>query len=235
MSEISPLISNGNSLDPQRNNKHEYSFLAGCNEIILKGPLNILLLCIPASLTSYYAGWADGITFVFSVLALAPLAERLGYCTEQLALHTNPTIGGLLNATFGNATELIVAIAALVNKLYRLVQLSLLGSIFSNLLLVLGSAFFVGGIRYHTQHFSKITSRVNMVLLMLAAMGLLFPSILVGYGELSDRGDKDFSRGISVMLFCLYGLFLYYQVPFFPPHIFELFLFLNILNMFDNP
>ena len=91
---------------------------------------------------------SDTIIFVFSLIALCPLAERLGFVTEQLASYTSDTVGGLLNATFGNATELIVSLVAINADLLRVVQLSLLGSVLSNILLVLGTAFFVGGLRF---------------------------------------------------------------------------------------
>ena len=84
------------------------------------------------------ANFGDTILFLFSLIALCPLAERLGYLTEQIAMFTNATLGGLLNATFGNLTEMIVSIIAIRENMLRLVQLSLLGSILSNLLLVLG-------------------------------------------------------------------------------------------------
>ena len=80
----------------------EHSFMNSLKVMALTGPLNLLLLCTPIAIISWIVGWPDGVTFVFSLLALAPLAERLGFITEQLALHTNETIGGLLNATFGN-------------------------------------------------------------------------------------------------------------------------------------
>ena len=131
--------------------EHPKTFLSGSKEMLLHGPLNILLLAAPIGLISWSKGWDESITFIFSLLAIAPLAERLGFVTEQLALHTSETIGGLLNATFGNATELIVACTALNKGLYRLVQLSLLGSILSNLLLVLGCSFLFGGYRHKTQ------------------------------------------------------------------------------------
>lgn len=205
-------------LNPDRNaggeetSKASYSFLAGAKEVCIKGPLNILFVCVPFAIISHFLYWPEGVTFVLSVLSLVPLAERLGFCTEQLALHSNDSIGGLLNATFGNATELIVAIAALNKHMYRLVQLSLLGSITSNLLLVLGTSFFAGGIKYHTQHFSKISSRVNSVLLMLAAMCLIFPSALDLSGEMTETGTLGSSRACSLFLFVLYGVFIYYQV-----------------------
>ena len=96
--------------------------------------------------------------FTFSLLAIAPFAERLSYVTEQLALHTSQTLGGLLNATFGNVTELIVSLFALRAGLLRIVQVSLLGSILSNLLLVLGTAFLVGGIKYPSQVLARLST-----------------------------------------------------------------------------
>lgn len=113
--------------------------------LVLGSNLNLLLIfTIPAlfgdkittdSLRGYFN---EGSTFVMALLALIPLAERLGYVTEQLAIHTNPTLGGLLNATFGNLTEVIVCVVALQKDMFRIVQLSMLGSVLSNLLLVLG-------------------------------------------------------------------------------------------------
>lgn len=163
---------------------------------------------------SYYAHWASTITFIFSLLALAPLAERLGFVTEQLAMHTNDTVGGLLNATFGNATELIVAITALKRGLFKLVQLSLLGSILSNLLLVLGCSLFFGGLHHKTQHFGTISSQMNSTLLMLATMGILFPTILSNSAQESPLGELGYSRATAVILFILYFAFLYFQVFF---------------------
>ena len=176
------------------------------------GILNILLIFAPFALVSWAMKWSDGITFTFSLLAIAPLAERLGYVTEQLALHTNETVGGLLNATFGNATELIVAITALSKGLYKLVQLSLLGSVLSNSLLVLGTAFFFGGLKYKTQTYGKIASQINAVLLMLSVMALVFPSILITTDDASNLSMLGLSRAISLVLFVLYLLFLLFQL-----------------------
>lgn len=178
----------------------------------LTGSLNVLLFCLPIAIISYGAKWPDAVTFVFSLLALAPLAERLGYVTENLAFHTNETIGGLLNATFGNATELIVAVTALSKGLYRLVQLSLLGSILSNMLLVLGTAFMLGGSRYKTQNYGRISAQVNATLLMLAVMGVLFPTILSNSNYESNLGLLGLSRATALILFGIYFAFLYFQV-----------------------
>lgn len=155
---------------------------------------------------------SDGVTFVFSLLALAPLAERLGFVTEQLALHTNDSIGGLLNATFGNATELIVAITALARGLFRLVQLSLLGSVLSNLLLVLGTAFLVGGYYKRTQRHETVSAQVNSSLLMISVMGIVLPNVLSSSGMVSDLSLIGFSRGISMVLFFVYVAFLFFQL-----------------------
>ena len=176
------------------------------------GPMNILLRCMPIAIISYAAAWPDACTFIFSLLALAPLAERLGFVTEQLAIHTNDTIGGLLNATFGNATELIVAITAMKRGLYRLVQLSLLGSILSNMLLVLGCSFLAGGYYHKTQTFGTISSQMNSTLLMIATMGIVFPTILSGTNEESNLSELGYARGTSLVLFLLYFAFLYFQV-----------------------
>ena len=190
------------------------SFQDSAKEVLYKGPLNALLICIPIALISYYAGFSDIITFIFSLLALAPLAERLGFVTEQIALHTNDTVGGLLNATFGNATELIVAISALFRKLYRLVQLSLLGSVLSNMLLVLGTAFFFGGMKHKVQRFSKLSSLMNSTLLMLSTMAVLFPTILTMSKQETSMGELSLSRAVSIVLVICYCALLYFQVNF---------------------
>lgn len=190
----------------------DHTFISTIRAMALTGPLNLLLFCTPIAMISYYAEWNSVITFIFSLLALAPLAERLGFVTEQLAMHTNETIGGLLNATFGNATELIVAITALKRGLFKLVQLSLLGSILSNMLLVLGCAFFFGGLYNKTQHFGTISSQMNSSLLMLSTMGILFPTILSNTDEESSLGELGYSRATALILFFLYFAFLYFQV-----------------------
>jgi Ca2+:H+ antiporter len=189
-----------------------YNFLTGAKEVVLNGFLNILFIFTPLTIISYALNWNAAITFSFGVIAIAPFAERLGFITEQLALHTNPTIGGLLNATFGNATELIVSIAALNKGLYRVVQLSLLGSILSNLLLVLGSSLLIGGIYNHEQTFQKISGQVNSTLLFAALMAILFPTVLTVCNNIDFNGELLFSRITSLFLFILYGLYLVFQL-----------------------
>lgn len=196
----------------EKKEEKEISFADSAKAMATTGPLNLLLLCTPLAIISFAAEWPDAVTFIFSLIALAPLAERLGYVTEQLSLHTNETIGGLLNATFGNATELIVAISALARGLYRLVQLSLLGSILSNLLLVLGTALLFGGFRYEIQYFQTISAQINSTLLMLSTMGILFPTILVQSGSSTNLSELGLSRAVALILFFLYFAFLYFQL-----------------------
>jgi Ca2+/Na+ antiporter len=193
-------------------NPVSYDFIRGALVMITDGPLNILLVATPLAFISSLAGWPDLITFIFALLSIAPFAERLGFVTEQLALHTSDTIGGLLNATFGNATELIISIAALYKGLYRVVQLSLLGSIVSNLLLVLGCAFLFGGMKYKTQYFDKITSQINSTLLMLAATAILVPTTMTYAGQIDHLGELGISRFTSLILFSTYCAYLYFQV-----------------------
>ncbi|KAJ6776773.1 VACUOLAR CATION/PROTON EXCHANGER 2 [Salix koriyanagi] len=148
--------------------------------VIFSNKLNLLIPFGPLAIVVHILTGHNGLVFLLSLLGIIPLAERLGYATEQIAMYTGPTIGGLLNATFGNATELIIAIYALRNGMIRVVQLSLLGSILSNMLLVLGCAFFCGGLVFNgkEQVFNKATATVSSGLLLMAVMGLLFPAVL---------------------------------------------------------
>ncbi|KAJ6823116.1 vacuolar cation/proton exchanger 3-like isoform X2 [Iris pallida] len=139
---------------------------------------------------------------------------------RQLAFYTGPTVGGLLNATFGNATEMIIAIYALKSGLIRVVQQSLLGSILSNMLLVLGCSFFSGGIVHckKDQVFNKATAAVNSGLLLMAVMGLMFPAVLhfthseVQYG----KSEVALSRFSSCIMLVAYGSYLVLQLKSHP-------------------
>lgn len=184
------------------------------NELFLSTKLNYLLICIPFAMMAKAGGWGDGITFTFSLIAICPLAERLGFVTEQMASYTNSTIGGLLNATFGNATEMIVSLFALKANLLRVVQLSLLGSILSNMLLVLGCAFLFGGITRKEQTFNAEGVMMNFGLLLLAVMGLSLPALLhFTHTELHGTASElALSRFSSTILLLIYLAFLYFQL-----------------------
>uniref|UniRef100_A0A0D9W3N3 Sodium/calcium exchanger membrane region domain-containing protein n=1 Tax=Leersia perrieri TaxID=77586 RepID=A0A0D9W3N3_9ORYZ len=157
-----------------------WTFGSMMKTLFLKSKLNVLIPCgLLAILINYVTQRHDWV-FLLSMLGIIPLAERLGFATEQLALFTGPTVGGLLNAAFSNATELIISIHAQRSGKLRVVQQCLLGSILSNLLLVLGSAFFSGGLACGKimQTFNKADAVVNSGLLLMAVMGLLIPAAL---------------------------------------------------------
>ncbi|XP_075655262.1 vacuolar cation/proton exchanger 5-like [Castanea sativa] len=183
--------------------------------VVFSNKLNLLLPFGPAAILVQELTDQSAWVFFLSLVGIAPLAERLGYATEQLAFYTEPTVGGLLNATFGNATELIISIFALKSGLIRIVQLSLLGSILSNLLLVLGCAFFCGGlVLQKEQLFNKVTAVVNSGLLLMAVMGLLLPSVLhythteVYFG----KSELDLSRFSSCIMLVTYAAYLLFQL-----------------------
>ncbi|KAK3155976.1 hypothetical protein QOZ80_2AG0101230 [Eleusine coracana subsp. coracana] len=173
--------------------------------VLLKSKLNVLIPCGFLAILVNYVTKNSGWVFPLSLLGIIPLAERLGFATEQLALFTGPTVGGLLNATFGNATELIISIHALRSGKLRVIQQSLLGSIMSNMLLVLGCAFFAGGLTCGKmeQTFSKADAVLNSGLLLMAVMGLLSPAMLHytntegGGGNQGDDNDGDSVPDIS--------------------------------------
>ncbi|GIL48192.1 hypothetical protein Vafri_4866 [Volvox africanus] len=186
--------------------------------------LNILLVAMPLAFISRFIGWSDGATFTLSCLALVPLAERLGFVTEQLAMYTNDTLGGLLNATFGNATEMIISAFAMIQArkqksssgtYLRVVQLSLLGSVASNLLLVMGTAFIAGGIKTKVQTFNQTGINVNAGMLVLSCFAIMLPSLLdaTQSGAKSDnRSELALSRFESIFMFLCYCIYLYFQL-----------------------
>ncbi|KAF7004283.1 hypothetical protein CFC21_019510 [Triticum aestivum] len=190
--------------------------LQSIRTVIFTSKLNLLMPFGPATIVLYYTTDWHGVIFLFSMLGITPLAERLGYATEQLAVYTGPTLGGLLNATFGNATEMIIAIYALKNGMIRVVQQSLLGSILSNMLLVVGCAFFAGGIihRNKDQVFSKATAVVNSGLLLMAVMGLMFPAVLHFTKSEIQQGASELalSRFSSCIMLVAYASYLYFQL-----------------------
>uniref|UniRef100_A0A7N0ZZ13 RRM domain-containing protein n=1 Tax=Kalanchoe fedtschenkoi TaxID=63787 RepID=A0A7N0ZZ13_KALFE len=184
--------------------------------VIFSTKINLLIPFGPAAMLVKAFTRHHGWVFFLSLMGIIPLAERLGFVTEQLAFFTGPTVGGLLNATFGNATELIISIYALKTGMMRVVQQSLLGSILSNMLLVLGCAFFGGGL-VHSQKeqvFNKSAAGVNSGLLLMAVMGLLFPAVLhFTHTELHyGKSELALSRFSSCVMLIAYAAYLYFQL-----------------------
>ncbi|KAL4618403.1 hypothetical protein ACB092_06G007500 [Castanea dentata] len=183
--------------------------------VVFSNKLNLLIVFGPAAILVQKLTDKSAWVFFLSLVGITPLAERLGYATEQLAFYTGPTVGGLVNATFGNATELIISNLALKSGMIRVVQLSLLGSILSNLLLVLGCASFCGGFVLHTEQlFNKTAAVVNSGLLFMAVMGLLFPAVLhYTHTELYfGKSELALSRFSSCIMLVTYAAYLFFQL-----------------------
>ncbi len=154
--------------------------------------------------------WEPTATFVLAALGVIPLAHLMGTATEQLSERTGPTLGGLLNATFGNAAELIIAIIALTKGLNEMVKASLTGSILGNLLLVGGAAMVAGGWNREKQKFSRATAESSAGLLLLAVAAMLFPAIFHYSYRLTDPNLLGHEHGgsiaTSIILLTVYGL-----------------------------
>src|SRR5437867_11884329 len=150
------------------------------------------------------------IVFATAGIAIVPLAWFLGLATEELGKHAGPGVGGLLNATFGNATELIIAVFALSRGLTEVVKASLTGSIVGNLLLVLGLSMLAGGLKYKAQHFSREASGIQITMLVVAIIGLVMPALYVlSTGIRSGVALEEMSLAIGGILLLAYvfGLF----------------------------
>ena len=137
------------------------------------------LIFVPITLIAYWFSFLPIYLFILSALAIIPLAKFIGEATEELTVHTGPAFGGLLNATFGNATELIIGIFALQAGLIEVVKASITGSIIGNLLLVLGTAIFFGGIKKEKQTFNSTAAKASGSTLLLAVIALVIPAIFL--------------------------------------------------------
>jgi Ca2+:H+ antiporter len=176
--------------------------------------LNWLLIFVPAALgLEFWRPESHALIFLAACLAIVPLAGLLGRATEELARHTGEGIGGLLNATFGNAAELIIAIMAIRKGLYPVVKASLTGSIIGNILLVLGAAVLAGGIKHNSQRFNAVGARAQSTLLMLAAIGMIMPAAFLYLAGASARArESSLSLDISVVLLAAYGAHLFFSL-----------------------
>jgi Ca2+:H+ antiporter len=146
-----------------------------------------LLLFVPALFAAArLTPEAHTLLFVLSVLAVVPLATLLSHATESVAARTGDTVGGLLNATLGNLTELVIALAALRAGQYMLVKASIAGAIVTNTLFMLGASFLLGGLKHHVQEYNRVGARFQAGLLFLATVALLIPSAV----SVADSGGR---------------------------------------------
>lgn len=149
--------------------------------------------------------------FILSGLAIIPLADFIGEATEEIAVHIGPRWGGLLNATLGNAAELIITIFAIRRGLYELVRASITGSILGNLLLILGLSLFLGGLKNGRQTFDRRTAVMNATLGLLAVFALLVPSLFDVAIQNDLAAETGLSEGVAIIMMVLYGLYVFYS------------------------
>ncbi len=166
--------------------------------------LDYFFIFIPISLLMVFLRVSDVYIFIFSILSLIPIAKYIGKATEDLALQTTPTIGALMNATFGNAIELIIAIFAIQAGLLEVVKASITGSIIGNLLLLIGLSMFAGGLRFKEQRFNTQSAGVSSTMLIIAVTGLAMPtvySLTVG-----GAATETISLAVSIVMAIIYIL-----------------------------
>lgn len=172
-----------------------------------------LLIFVPVSIAAHFLGWGDLVVFITAALAIVPLAGWMGTATEEIAVVLGPSWGGLLNATFGNATELIIAIVALNRGLIEVVKASLAGSIIGNLLLVMGLAMFLGGLKYKEQTFQPVIARVNGSAMNLAVIAILLPAAVNRVSDtLGPPAMQRLSYAVAIVLILVYGLTLLFSM-----------------------
>ncbi|MDP4158742.1 MAG: calcium/proton exchanger [Bacillota bacterium] len=171
--------------------------------------LNLLLLAIPVSL--FLRQWDSPVLlFVVASLSIIPLSGYMGKATEEIAIYVGPRVGGLLNATFGNAAELIITIFALRAGLVEVVKASITGSIIGNLLLVLGLSMFLGGFKYKTQKFNRAAAGMHTSMLLMAVTGLIIPAVFIHTH--TNPSAKPLSLGVAAVLMVVYLMSLIFSL-----------------------
>ena len=181
---------------------------------IRHNPLLWLLVFVPVVFAAHtLKAEAHTLLLMLSILAIVPLAVLLSHATESVAAETGDTVGGLLNATLGNLTELVIALAALRAGQYTLVKASVAGAIVTNTLFMLGTSFLLGGLKHHLQEFNRVSARLQAGLLFLATVALVIPSA-VGQADqaLAPAFVQQLSVGLSVLLMVAYGLGLVFSL-----------------------
>ncbi|MEO0769180.1 MAG: calcium/proton exchanger [Cyanobacteria bacterium J06649_4] len=171
------------------------------------------LAFIPVSIAGHFLGWSDLVIFITAGLAIIPLAGWMGTATEEIAIVLGPSLGGLMNATFGNATELIIAVFALRAGLVNVVKSSITGSILGNLLLVMGLSMLLGGLKFKEQSFQPTIARLNASSMNLAVIAILLPTAV----DFTSTGIEEpilqkLSIAVAVVLMLVYGLTLLFSM-----------------------
>jgi Ca2+:H+ antiporter len=182
--------------------------------------LRLLLIFIPISIICEMIKLNSTIIFIVSALSIIPLAGIMGEATGEISQYAGGKIGGFLNATFGNATELIISFFAIKSGLFDVVKASLIGSVIGNVLLVLGASMFFGGLKYKTQKFNKNVIEVTSSMLLFAAIGLSIPAIftyttknnsIINPDKISTPQIFDLSLAVAIVMFIIYFLSLFFS------------------------
>lgn len=181
----------------------------------LRSPMNWLLIFIPLTVALEHIGHVSApVLFFMAAVAIIPIAALIVRATEQIATRTGDAVGGLLNATFGNAPELIIALVALKAGYLEMVRASLVGAILANLLLALGVAFLTGGIRFHDQRFNPTAARAYSTMMFLAAVSMTVPSAFSRVLAPNEviRQEQLLNIGIAILLLLAYGLYILFSL-----------------------
>jgi len=183
-----------------------------------KPSMNWLLIFIPVSLALERAEVPAPVLFFAAALSIIPIARLIVLSTEQLATRTGDAVGGLLNATFGNAPELIIGLVALQAGYFDMVRASIIGAILANLLLATGAAFFLGGLRYHTQEYNASVARLYSSMMLIAALSLAVPSAFNRFfsPDGTMREEQLVNSGTAFVLLAAYALYLVFLLKTHP-------------------
>ncbi|KAF2032711.1 vacuolar calcium ion transporter-like protein /H(+) exchanger [Setomelanomma holmii] len=219
-SELTRVDSDQLSLEERKKRAHKRKIpVAQQIRFVLFGAwINVLLIFVPIGFAVYYAHLKPVPVFIINFIAIIPLAAMLSNATEELAIRVGETLGGLLNATFGNAVELIVSVQALIKNEITIVKTSLIGSMLSNLLLVLGMSFFLGGVNRLEQFFNVTVAQTAASLLALSIASLIIPTVFhnmiaednVVAGD--AQKNQELSRGTAFILLFVYACYLTFQL-----------------------
>ncbi|KEQ69095.1 calcium/proton exchanger [Aureobasidium namibiae CBS 147.97] len=200
---------------PKRAKAGSVRFFRHTYDALTHSWINLLLVAVPAGIIAKALNVNPSVVFALNAVAIIPLAGMLAYATEVVASRLGDTLGALMNVSFGNAVELIIFVIALVKNEIRIVQASLVGSILSNLLLIMGMAFLLGGLRFQEQIYNSTITQMSACLLSLSVVSLVLPTAF--HASFSDSATADdrvlkVSRGTSVILLIIYVLYLLFQL-----------------------
>ena len=167
--------------------------------------LKYMLIFIPISIVGKFMNFSPAVLFILAALSIIPLAGLMGEGTEEISFYSGPKIGGFLNATFGNATELIISFFALKQGLFEVVKSSIAGSIIGNILLVLGASMLAGGLKHKTQEFNKNIVETTSSMLLFAVIGLSIPAVFTHtfQSDLLNNRYEVLSIAVAVIIFIL--------------------------------